>query len=291
MYLETDESDPGPYRRLDLNWLNGYVPQSIDLGFPDIRGNVQKRPSANGTYDYTRFFGASAVNIQVALESSGMPIPVSDRKLEDALSRWLNPLRRSRLVWRAAGEEDWRQVLVRGDDKNRKIALARTSFGNLSMVFRAPKGYSQSLEQFQKNLPFNGAESGRTYDLTFDRVYPASAAVGVVDVENLGNVDVHPILRVYGPCTDFRVENITTGMALRFKNTFALLADEFIVIDLEEGSVLMGGDVGNDRYNEIDVTTTEWWTLQEGVNQIRAVAATYTAPQAHAEIFWTHNYI
>lgn len=291
MYFETDETDPGPYRRLDLVWSNGYVPQELNLGFPDIRDVTQKKPSANGTYDYTRHFGAAAVQVKLALESTAMPVPLSDRKLEDQLRHWLNPQRRTNLVWRQRGEDDWRKTLIRASDGNRTINLARTQFGVLSMVFRAPKGYSESYEQFTKNLPFNGTEAGRTYDLTFDRVYPASGTIGVVDVENLGNTDSYPVLRLYGPATEFRVENITTGMQLKFKTTFALLTGQFIEINLEEGTVLMGADISNDRYNEIDVATSDWWVLAEGVNQIRAVAATYTAPEAHGEIFWRHTYI
>lgn len=291
MYLETADTDPGAYRRLDLNHENGYVPQEINFGFPDIRDNVSKRPSANGTDDYTRFFGASAVQIKLALEPTMMAVPVSERKLEDALRRWLNPVRRTWLVYRQRGEDDWRRVLVRGSNGARTLQLATTTWGQVSMVFRAPKGYSESNELFEKNLPFTGTELGRTYDLTFDRTYPVSGVVGIVEVENLGNVDVFPIVRVYGPCTDFRLDNLTTGLTLKFKTAFQLLASEFLVIDFEEGTVLMGGDLNNSRYNERDTAVSEWWTLAEGLNLIRPVAATYTAPQAHMEIFWRHNYL
>lgn len=292
MYLETDmEMEAGPYRRLDLIHSNGYVPQEINLGFPDIRDNVQKRPSANGTFDFTRYFAASAVQIKVAMEPSLMATPVTTRRLEDQLKRWLNPARRSCLVYRDPGEEDWRRIRVRGNDSTRNISLARTTFGVVSLVFRAPKGYSESLEVFSKNLPFTGTESGRAYDLTFDRTYPASGTIGVIEVENLGNVESHPILRIYGPCSDFRVENQTTGEQLKFKTAFSLLANEFLVIDMENGTVLMNGDVGNDRYDQIDVATSDWWTLQEGMNLIRAVAGTYTSPEAHGEIYGRHNYI
>jgi hypothetical protein len=292
MYFETAPDELGPYRRLDLDHTHGYVPQDITIGFPDVRDNVVKRPQANGTADHTKFFGASAVNIKVALEPSMMPVPVTQRKLEDQLRGWMNPRRRGYLVFRERGEDLWRRIYFRGDNVNRTLKLARTEFGVASMTMRAPKGYSESLDLQTKNLPFGGAtEAGRAYDLTFDRTYPASSVAGSVEVNNEGNSDAHPVVWIYGPCADFGVENLTTGQVLQMKEPFGLLAGEFLVIDFEAGTILMSGDIANSRRKFLDTSVSEWWTLVDGVNIIRAVAGSHTPPQAHAEIFWHHTYI
>lgn len=292
MFLETAPDDPGPYRRLDLNLVNGFVPQSLNFGFPEIRENVDKRPANNGTDDYTEFFGASAVQIVIALEASQMQLPASERKLEDTLKRWLNPLRRSHLVYRQRGEIDWRMAYVRGSGGARQLQLARTRWGEVSMTFRVPKGIHQSYELLEMPLPFSATELGRAYNLTYDRVYPAANPVGVVEIDNQGNVEASPIARIYGPCSNFRLENINTGESLKFKSTFALLAGEFLVVDFDEGTVLMGGDLLNSRYNQIDVPNNTWWKLDaEAITLVRPVAATFTAPQAHMELYWRHTYV
>jgi len=295
MYFQSccGEEDPYYMDNLYLTHANGFVPQSLNLGHPEVRDNSQKRANQSGTFDFTQHHGASAVQITVALAPELMETPLTETALLDKLKRWTNPYSRSYLIYREQGEVDWRKILIRNANSNRNISLVRSEFGNVSLTFRAPKGISESYEEVTVPLSFNGLESGRTYDLTFDRTYPASNIIGLREVINLGSTEAYPRLRIYGPCSGFRCENVTTGKTLWFKDAFTLLANEYLVIDFEEGTVYMNGDPTNQRYSELKITEADydWWKLVCGVNMVRAVATTFTSPQAHMDLSYNHSYI
>lgn len=76
---------------------------------------------------------------------------------------------------------------------------------------------------------------------------------------------VWPTLTVYGPCTNYRLENVTTGEAVTLDT--ALDEGETLTIDMRTRTAILAD--GENRYMDIDRAETTWWRLDAGVNHIR----------------------
>lgn len=274
---------------LELSPINGIVPQSLNLGYPEVRDNVTRRPAANGTYDRTAYYGSKAVSM--VLKYDGNMIGIPDQDIEDKIRSWMNPSVRAYLYYRFSSTANWRRVLVRPSNLNRSVNLIRNEFGMVSLTFRAPLGINESSEEFILSVDAAASsELGRTYPLTFDRTYPTSTIAGSVPVVNEGNAPWFPVITFSGACTQPRIENVTTNKRIVFQNTFSLLAGQTLMIDFAEGTVLLDGNPANSRYSKIDFSSSSWFDLQPGENLLRFYPAASTAP-CFAEIKYRHGYL
>jgi len=160
------------------------------------------------------------------------------------------------------------------------IDLTRNRFHTLALAWRAPEGINESDELFAETvLPgTTGTESGRTYNLTFDRTYPASTVVGLKIVINEGTAPACPMITFFGPMTQIRIENVTTGKKLEFIAGYTLTSGEYLVVDCMERTVLLNGEVGNSRYDKIDFSVSEWLELIPGINQLRLYPGSSSSP-------------
>lgn len=288
------EGYPNPLPTLELIRENGYVPQSLNTGIPFVRENTEVRSAQNGSYDNTMYWGAATVQLIVGIAHELVP-GMTDTKLEDALRAWLVPSVRARLVYRRSDDDDWRQIDIRGNTgSGMNINLIRSDFDKLSMIWKAPRGISESYgidgaPESRLLTPATDVEAGRAYDLAHDRTYPASSLIGSNIAPNLGTAPVFPKLFIYGPCTQPRVENITTGETLEFLSSYSLASGDYLEIDFEEGTVLLNGDAGNSRYNQIDFSVSDWWQLIPGTNYVRFYPLTVADPGI-ARIEWRHGF-
>lgn len=106
---------------------------------------------------------------------------------------------------------------------------------------------------------------------------------GTTTVVNTGNVEARPRLRVYGQITSPRVANLTTGQAVALPG-LALSSGDYAEIDCGEETVrLNGGDVS--LLSNLDVASSEFWTLASGQNAIQLTAAQFESG-AYAQVVW-----
>lgn len=276
---------PGYKAPLPLLVANGYVPQSLTIGFPEVRDVSAKRPVAHGTFDFTQFHGSGSVSLVVGIASELTPL-LDDQDLEDQLRAWMPPYRRTYLYYRFSQAKALRRILVRTSQAARSFNFVKNSFGLISMAWRSVDGVSEGVDDVTFDVsPGGTAELGRAYDLTFDRTYPASDPLGTALRFIQGTEETLPFIRIFGPCTQPRIENRTTGKKLEFISSFSLLAGEFLDIDFKEGTVLLNGDTANSRYDKVDSSVSDWWTLIPGNNQIRYYPLTFTVPSLATVIY------
>jgi hypothetical protein len=122
----------------------------------------------------------------------------------------------------------------------------------------------------------SGGEAGRTYDLTFDRDYPATSPVGSVTAVNAGTASAQDfVIFLFGPCVNPRFENLTTGQQIRFVTT--LTAGQFLEINVRDRTVRLNGLVAQNRYNTLDFATSQWFDLPPGASLLRYRPDTITA--------------
>lgn len=300
MYLEDTlgPTDAGYIPPLVLQPSRGFVPQGMNQGFPEVRDNVTKRPSQDGTFDFTELFGARSVTVSVALSPESVDVStygaLSERDLEDHLRRWMHPSRRAWLYVRSAGGSDFRRIYVRPSSVASSLNfITNRNFRTVAMSWKAANGVWEGATLQQEELEA-GTESelGRTYDETYDKTYPASDVVGEKTVYNYGTAPAFPIARIYGPVTQPRLENKTTNKRIIFTAGLTIAAGEYLEINFAEGTATMNGDINNSRYQFLDFAggLSEWWSLIPGANKLRFYPGTYTPPGV-AIIEWRSAYL
>jgi hypothetical protein len=111
------------------------------------------------------------------------------------------------------------------------------------------------------------------------------APTGQALVENQGDVEAIPRFKITGPITNPELINSTTEQ--RIKLLYTLGAGEELFIDAGRKTVLLGGTA--DRFGAVVYPDSKWWRLQPGSNDVRLLAAAYSAG-AELVVYWRHAY-
>lgn len=247
-------------RVLDLH-SDGYTVGRLDIGLPTVRVVSQPRPDGDGDDDTTVHHGAAAVSMDITL----VPGDLTLTELRDALGAFCHPASRPYLVVERDGQQ--RRIRLRADQQT--APLSDPLHQQVQASWRAPDGVMESLaEQIGTATAVPAGEGGRSYDRSYDLDYAASSPVGSVTVKNDGTVDVRPILRLYGPATDPRVENQTTGERLIFTG-LVIAAGDWLEIDCREKTARLNGLRDQSRLARLDFTASRYPRLHPGTNTVR----------------------
>lgn len=290
----------GPYDDMELQPENGYVPQAIDFGWPALRENREVRPSQNGEDDYTKFFGARAISFPVGIrDDMALSVPY----LEDELKKWLLPELESYLEFRRRGDMVWRRIRVKGTNNSQRLTLASFRYDMATMSFRAPDGVFElgpasgdrdfSLPETLTLSPSVTNETGRIYSATqlnYDgstqKRYPVTEVIGAGIAVNRGTAPVYPTIRIYGRTLGPRLINMDTGQQLKFLDAYQINAGEYVEVNFRDGTVLLNGDPTNTRFNKVDFSVSEFFTMApRKSNNLRYDTLSYDPP-SHIEVDW-----
>jgi hypothetical protein len=251
---------------LELSEANGWFVQSLDVGYPVVRQVVDNRADADGTYDSTQYFGARTVSMVVRA--------LGDRRAAfETLSKFLRPSTRPVLFFTVDGTE--RQITLRPNARSAAFTGTPNSQEFLAQ-WVAPSGLIEAVsDTVAVTQASSGGEAGRTYDLTFDRVYAATSPVGSVSVTNSGTGFCCFRAELFGPCTNPTLENLTTGEQLRFVTT--LTAGQWLEVNTRDRTVRLNGLVSQNRYNTLDFSVSKWFQIPPGVSLLRYSPDSITA--------------
>jgi hypothetical protein len=253
---------------LTLDEANGWFVQSLDVGYPAVRQVVDVRADADGVYDSTQYFGARTVSMVVRA--------LGDRRASfEELSKFLRPSTRPILFYTVDGTE--RRLRLRPNGRSSSFVGSPNSQEFLAQ-WVAPDGVIEAVTESVAvaQATSETGEDGRTYDLTFDRVYDQIDPVGTVNAVNAGTASAQDfVLELFGPCVNPRLENLTTGQQLRFLTT--LTAGQFLKIRVRDRTVRLNGLVAQNRYNTLDFATSQWFDLPPGTSLLRYRPDTITA--------------
>jgi len=283
--------------RLDLDCGIGYVVAQYEIGFPRPREVVRVRPLDDGIIDDTAFVGERAVSVALRLDQR----KVATQTLLDLLLPFVHPGRRPRLVWSVERQDGAgpcppgtapgpRSLVVRGADA--PVPIAGPRFQTIVCQWIGAPFIESVEERCQTWSPGETNEGGRTYDLTFDRVYPASAPSGQIIVVNAGNSPAPWRLTIFGELEDPIVwindRQITTdgggGTTLGFGQT--------LVIDTLARTMRLDDDPADSVYNRSNFTEWEWSDLRPrpGPNTLR-IQASNVQPGSAATICWRDTWL
>jgi hypothetical protein len=245
---------------LDLR-SDGYHVGRLEISFPTARAVSQPRPDDDGEIDTTVYHGSSAVSIEVVLTPGVSTLTA----LKDALRAFCHPSRRPYLVVEQDGQQ--RRIRLRADQQTAPIT--DPFHVQVQAQWRAPDGVVESLaEQIGTSDAVTAGEGGRSYPRSYPLSYAESSPVGAVTVTNDGTVAVRPVLRLYGPATDPRVENQSTGERLIFTG-LTLLAGDWLEIDCREKTARLNGLPSQSRLARLDFANSSYLRLLPGMNTVR----------------------
>lgn len=269
---------------------------SVDMGFPDVRDSVQDLPQASGTLDQTQYTGARAVSIEgVVLNDAFGSTPVDMGWAGDvqwnsaswfcsALSAWADPSRRYRLY---VTDESYRSryMDVRGDSFTSPIDKSSEGYRSFQLNLVNPSGRIYSFAEGDGTTPdgrydvsvalTNVELTGRAYDLTEPRTYPAgSGGPAANEVYYGGTVPNGFTIKVYTGATALNGLRITvTGpdgvqRSIGLIDTYAVPAHCTVIIDTNARTIQQIDDnsttlVSIEQYLAAPL---QWPQMRPGIN-------------------------
>lgn len=273
----TERLDDAELGTLTLDDASGYVVEKLDLGFPAARSGVAERVNANGVRDDTAFYGARAVSLNLAVYGNG---GTTRREALDRLRAYASPRRRPLLYFREdSGAE--RRIQLRGDQLGWPLEHPEVTLVNVAFV--APSGVIESAAEVTAEATAAVApEGGESYNRGYPTTYPAVSVFGATLMTNDGTEPAAPVMQLWGPCTDPRLENLTTGEAITFAG-LTLTAEQYAEVDVREATVRQQGLASQSVYHLLNLAETSLWWLDPGPNYVRYAPASY-GPGARATV-------
>jgi hypothetical protein len=270
----------------DPDWIGMLDPESNIQGLLDtatVRGAAQDLVEADGQSMPPLWFGGRSGTVQViilpssldlaAIELAGSKFKRATRALRaDGIMRWTPPQ-----------DSSPRQIRFRRQDGPR-ITGRRPKGGQVTLQ-SADVYVLASNESSATITPGAAAGELGIPDPITDPITSALNVTAQQSVFNAGDAPVWPRFRITGPITNPVLLNNTSGRQIGFNINLA--AAEFIDVYPERGRVLLGGTA--DRYSVYDFQNSSWWQLGPGTNDVRLLAAAYSAG-ASAVVFWRAAY-
>jgi hypothetical protein len=241
----------------------GYACTELDLGYPEVRDVTNNNPDQDGITDRTRYMGSRAMSASVRASGGTMTadeigaifapfmVPNARPELHYVLDRPDAPERFA--VVRAAGYS-WP---ISGK-RSRDIGLQWVA---ADPIVRDPLQKLATAYAGASTIP------GRTYPLTFNRIYPVGGGVATTgEIRSAGDIVVRPLLRVWGPITNPVVTMTpTTGAdpagpdaVIRFVTGFIVAAGSFVDVDTAAKTAFVGGDPTRSVMAQIDWAQSVW---------------------------------
>lgn len=260
--------------------VDSYRLSRLDLGFPEVRESSTPMPGRDGEYDTTAYHGASAVTMEASIPDG----VTSKEVLLDRLRGYSHPGFRAYLHVSSDGWPVERRTLVRGTGAPVTFLPGRLPL-MLQVGWRAPSGRWESTTlQSQTLYPTTGAEGGITFPITFPITFGTGNVPGAAIITNGGTVPALPYIDIYGYCTDPVIANLTTGKEFGFTG-LTVQAGDFIRVDMDAQAALLTNVAGQSRYSLVDFTTSTWWGLEPGAQQVAFVPGN-PGSTCSATIYW-----
>lgn len=162
--------------------------------------------------------------------------------------------------------------IIRGRPRRADLRTARIVGTNIAaeLEFFCPDPLWYSVTEHTQAFSLSEPETGRGYDRGYDYGYGGATTSGIELLNNAGSRGVWPTATIAGPVVNPYIQNLDTGQTLTF--TITLAADETLVVDFAEKTVLLDGT--SSRYF---TKSGEWFKLAVGDNNIRFGSGSYDA--------------
>lgn len=252
---------------LPLTCDQGWSLEQLQIGFPAVRAVVRSRALADGVFDDTTFTGQRAVTATLRINSA-----TATQAAIDAVMPFMSPRRRPVLTWALGGSPgDLRTLVLRGQDA--PIVIDGPSYQRIVCSWVSVDSFIVGAVEHCE-VATSTTDDGRTYDLTFDRVYSSLAPTTSFFAVNAGTAPAHwratitatitdPVLRINGVDMDFSQNG---GVSLTGTQT--------LDIDTQARTILLNNDPATPAYDKVNFTDWTWddLLLQPGSNLVEFIS-------------------
>lgn len=263
------------YGGLRLDGSSGFEVQAIDglAGYPDLRTADLPLLARHGLHPGTDLFGGRTVTLDVVIHSATQAdFADAVRALRAAFTPGGAA---SPLSFQLEGVADDQPARVNA--RPRKLDLPLTSDwwagyaeATVELFCPDPRIYSDAESSLNTTLPTSVA--GLTWNLTWNLNWGGASTAGSIFAVNDGTIDAPATIRVDGPVTNPRVENLAAGKTLELDIVVA--TGDYLLIDSGARTVLLNGTAS--RYSSL-TSDSEWFDLGPGSNEITFRASTTSA--------------
>jgi hypothetical protein len=164
---------------LPLTCEQGWSLEQLQIGFPSVRAVVRSRALDDGVFDDTLFVGARAVTLTLRMATA-----TATQAAIDAIMPFMSPRNRPTLTWALAGSPgNLRSLELRGVDA--PVVIDGPSYQRIVCSWVSTEAYLRGGDEHCVTVDALPTE-GRTYDLTFDRVYTSLGPVVSFNAFNAG---------------------------------------------------------------------------------------------------------
>lgn len=244
----------------------------------DLRFTSSPIPQSDGQLNNPQYLTGYGMQLALSLWVDNEPACGGDaQEMLDELGQHIDALRNptgtTRIVWTPEGMAS-RMV---NDINLAQRSVARTvphadSEGIVTVTFAVVSEF-----------PYEMSESEQT---------PATIAGGTglgTTLDNEGNTFFWPVFKVWGPTNGFELHNLTTGKRLYYDGNQPgapmIGTSEYVEIDMFRGAVVINGDEDDSAIAGIVFTTSAFWCLAPGENDIALVGADT------ATVLWNNSWL
>jgi hypothetical protein len=239
------------------NPAGGWYCQSLDLGAPIVRDVTTNRPAAHGMDDRSAYFAGRTVTVNITAMA---PVAQIDA-IASSFAPFMLPGQPCVLHYvldRPGAPE--RVLTVRGESYDVPIVGAVERDIVLTFIAADPIVRDPTV---QTAVSWSGSTgSGRTYPLTFNRIYPTGGAIVNATITTHGDLPCQPVLNIYGPITTPKVTFRTLVANTLFQvwgvAGFSIAAGHYCAIDTAARTAYMDGDLSQNVLGSIDWLNTMW---------------------------------
>lgn len=284
------------------DWNAGYVCTELDLGWPEVRTVVTNRPDAHGTDDRTKLWGARVVTAKLEAYPGGA---LSVDQVVELFGPYLDPGTRPQLHYVTSANAE-RVLTLRPNAFSSPMGSTVVRKLQLTWVAPDPLLYSGALLTGTTTPAIPGA-SGRSYNLTFNRTYPAGGQGSQpVTVTNNGDQAAWPIITIWGPVTTPSVAIDYWGGAggtvnlgklfVPFVAGYRVDVPHYVVVDTRARAAWLDGDTSQSVVGQIDQTNALWVPIppvgsNNAFGQFSMAGTSMQASRTHADVAWREAYL
>jgi hypothetical protein len=278
------------------NTAAGYFCSSLDLGYPQPREVTSILPARDGLSDRTRFMGGRVVTIALtAMAGAGAVIDAVAAQFAPYMVPSARPVLHYVLDRPGVAE---RTLVLRGSGYAWPIAGAYQRDVQLQFLAADPVIRDPTIQTVTAWAGSSTAQ-GRTYPLTFPRLYPSGGAgANTARLSSAGDVPVQPLLRIYGPITAPVVYLAVYNPAFAgttqivFLGSFSIAAGAYVEVDTAAKTARINGDPTQSVLSSINWTATTWpvCPVAPGYTLIQLTGSS-TSGVTQVQAIWQDGYL
>lgn len=262
-----------------------FVLQDIKgLDHSALRTTVEIEAQADGVEVFDAYGGQFAPTFEGVL----VPIDVDSReRMRGSLVATLTGSKRAdgTIVWTPPGALS-RQLTFRLFEEPSVTGdvIKRFFFGLVGSGDTAAGALGTTLNEQDTSFVLSSA-SGWSFPFTFPFSFGGLGSGGTATVTNAGTSDTFPTIKVFSTLRQpIRIRNETTDKQISLP-ALDVVEPDFVQIDMKAQEVTLNGDASSSLFDEVDLDTSEFWTLQPDANLIRLTGSDPDA-NAKATIIW-----